>query len=224
LIPISRSRSYKNIDSIELLKELKKFEIDFQKYLLLQIEACGKTTDSTAFRYSDNVKKLINKIDQKIEANSHFYILNFNYTQILTFLKPLYALENNVHGTLNSEIIMGIDDANVKGELFYFSKTYKKLLSHLPMYTIPDEIKQIAFFGHSLSDADYSYFHSLFDYYNLYGSKVVLKFCYSPGYLNITSIYKLIHKYGETFSNKQQGKNLLHKLLLENRIQIIEIA
>ena len=35
------------------------------------------------------------------------------------------------------------------------------------------------------------------------------------------SVYKLISIYGSTLDNKDKGSNLLHKLLLEGRIQII---
>jgi len=35
-------------------------------------------------------------------------------------------------------------------------------------------------------------------------------------------VYKLINEYGETLSNKDQGKNLLHKLILEGRVEVKE--
>ena len=82
----------------------------------------------------------------------------------------------------------------------------------------------IKFYGHSLNEADYSYFQSIFDYYNLYGNaRVALVFYYSKGFEQTDSIYRLINTYGTTLPNKAQGKNLMHKLLLENRLKIIEI-
>lgn len=36
-------------------------------------------------------------------------------------------------------------------------------------------------------------------------------------YLKVT---KLINRYGDTLDNKDHGKNLLHKLILENRLSI----
>ena len=75
-----------------------------------------------------------------------------------------------------------------------------------------------------MSEADYSYFQSIFDYYNLYSNNnVSLLFYYSEGYEQTDAIYNLINEYGKTLSNKEQGKNLLHKLLLENRLKIIKI-
>ncbi|MDR1138815.1 MAG: hypothetical protein LBK70_02950 [Clostridiales bacterium] len=107
----------------------------------------------------------------------------------------------------------------------------------------------IKVFGHSLNPADYSYFQSIFDYYNIYNSDTRLVFCYnswrnSPKithenngmniscntckYENaekemIDAVYKLIHTYGTTLSNKDNGKNLLHKLLLERRLSVVDV-
>ena len=66
---------------------------------------------------------------------------------------------------------------------------------------------------------------SIFDYYDLYGnSKVSLIFYYSEGYEQTDAIYRLINSYGKTLSNREQGKNLIHKLLLENRLKIVEVS
>ena len=39
----------------------------------------------------------------------------------------------------------------------------------------------------------------------------------------IKRVYELINTYGNTFDNKDHGKNLLHKMLLEGRISFREI-
>lgn len=88
----------------------------------------------------------------------------------------------------------------------------------------PSELRKIIFFGHSLSNSDYSYFQSIFDYYNLYDSNITLQFLYNRGLGLETisshkeAIYNLFENYGKTFQNKNKGKNLLHKLLLEQRV------
>ena len=83
----------------------------------------------------------------------------------------------------------------------------------------------LKFYGHSLSAADYSYFQSIFDYYNLYSnSNISLNFYYSERHEQTDAIYRLINIYGKSLSNKEQGKNLIHKLLLENRLNIIKIS
>lgn len=171
-------------------------------------------------------------------------ILSFNYTALFDILgvqSP--CLYNNVHGKLcmnkcaencaSCNIIFGIDDTVIQSqeesfELHKFSKTYRKMLiadaetSILPK--IDNKMIEIKFYGHSLSEADYSYFQSIFDYYNLYeNNKVSLIFYYSKGFEQTDEVYRLINTYGKTLSNKDQGKNLTHKLLLENRLKIIEV-
>lgn len=179
-------------------------------------------------------------------ANLHSVnILSFNYTSLFDILgveSP--CLYNNVHGKLcinkcadnctSCNIIFGIDDTIIQShnenfELYKFSKTYRKMLnagvgtSILPKKD--NQMIEIKFYGHSLSEADYSYFQSIFDYYNLYeNNKVSLIFYYSKGFEQTEKVYRLINTYGKTLSNKDQGKNLTHKLLLENRLKIIEIA
>ena len=172
------------------------------------------------------------------------YILSFNYTALFDLLKiksPCRAY-SNVHGKLcnkaclencdYSNIIFGIDDKFIQSQDEYkdlriFSKTYRKMFdtsepeSVLPPSDNPVDIK---FYGHSLSEADYSYFQSIFDYYNLYGnSKVSLYFYYSEKYDPTDAVYRLLNEYGRTLTNQDQGKNLIHKLLLENRIHISKI-
>ena len=63
---------------------------------------------------------------------------------------------------------------------------------------------------------------------NLYDSPVILKFLYSSSDPNqgrdlFTKVNQLITRYGQTLDNKDHGKNLLHKLLLEDRIQIRQV-
>ncbi len=173
------------------------------------------------------------------------YILSFNYTDLFDILgvqSP--CLYNNVHGKLclnmcaenctDCNIIFGIDDTVIQSqdensELHKFSKTYRKMLNiNASTRILPakdNQLIDIKFYGHSLSEADYSYFQSIFDYYNLYeNNKVSLTFYYSKGFEQTEKVYRLINTYGKTLSNKDQGKNLTHKLLLENRLKIIEIS
>lgn len=103
---------------------------------------------------------------------------------------------------------------------------------------IESNINEIVFFGHSLGESDYSYFISIFDYYNLHDSKIKLKFVFNPKRNNrepdnndvrnarsrqAKKISNLINRYANTLENKSHGKNLLHKLLVEDRIQIVDI-
>ncbi len=172
-------------------------------------------------------------------------ILSFNYTALFDILEvESPCCYSNVHGKLcnkncatgcnSSSIIFGIDDGFIQSNDQYaglrlFSKTYRKMFdTSSPISILPtlneNSAITIKFYGHSLNEADYSYFQSIFDYYNLYSNdRVALVFYYSKGYEQTDSIYRLINSYGNTLTNKEQGKNLIHKLLLENRLKIVEI-
>ena len=206
-----------------------------------QEEAYYKPLSPTMYQ-SDWREKHI--LSQEFSNLHSVNILSFNYTALFDILgvqSP--CLYNNVHGKLcmnkcaencaSCNIIFGIDDTVIQSqeenfELHKFSKTYRKMLiadaetSILPK--IDNQMIEIKFYGHSLSEADYSYFQSIFDYYNLYeNNKVSLIFYYSKGFEQTDEVYRLINTYGKTLSNKDQGKNLTHKLLLENRFKIIEV-
>ena len=200
------------------------------------VEHVNQFESVTSWQY---VNVLSNDFDQLKDT----HILSFNYTALFDILiveSP--CLYSNVHGKLcnkccandcnTSSIIFGIDDKLIQShaannDLRVFSKTYRKMFdTSLPQSVLPknDESVDIKFYGHSLSEADYSYFQSIFDYYNLYGNNSVsLYFYYSENYDPTDAVYRLINEYGKTLTNKDQGKNLMHKLLLENRINIQKI-
>ncbi|MEI3647113.1 bacteriophage abortive infection AbiH family protein [Lactococcus lactis subsp. lactis] len=112
-------------------------------------------------------------------------------------------------------------------------RSYSKRNVHLNVFD--KEIKEIKFYGHSLGEADYSYFQQMFDYYDLYSNNELVLYFYYSQYPNsnktdqellqeqVYSITKLIEKYGSTMNNKAHGKNLLTRLLQTNRIIIKEI-
>lgn len=186
-------------------------------------------------------KKVISK---RFNQLSNTNILSFNYTAIFDVLGvKCPCVYSNVHGKLcnkqcsedcvSSSVIFGIDDTLIQSQdansmLRLFSKTYRKMSdTSSPISILPkndNQLIEIKFYGHSLSEADYSYFQSIFDFYNLYNNNnVSLLFYYSKGYEQNDEIYRLINSYGKTFDNKDQGKNLIHKLLLENRLKIVEV-
>lgn len=216
-----------------------------KEYIINAVNLLAKLTGFAYYEFN-NLDDII-AVDGKNHLRDIFdnlndvFILNFNYTTIFDILEvesPCY--HNNVHGKLcnecctkgcnNSNIIFGIDDNLIQSqgagtELRLFSKTYRKMVSSDKyIMTLPpndgNEIR-IKFYGHSLSEADYSYFQSIFDYYDLYAnSNVSLIFYYSKGFENHDAVYKLISVYGKSLTNQEQGKNLIHKLLLENRLHI----
>ena len=151
-------------------------------------------------------------------------------------MKEYFKVFVNIHGTTENPIF-GIDSKETEEnyQYIYFTKTSRVLEANIekkeivsPLSNIRN-IGEIVFFGHSLAEADYSYFQSIFDYYDIYNNtKIKLKFLYynysDKAKDNIhTSVMKLINTYGKSLDNKDKGSNLLHKLLLESRIKIVEI-
>ncbi len=227
-----------------LIKLTSDFTKDYYNDLIIDIDADDKM-------FIKDVSEIVSlslynrnkSLTKEILTLKSTHILSFNYTNIFDIIQ-LESPGNytNVHGKLctnnckdcnNSNIIFGIDDTTIQSqsevpELRLFSKTYRKMKnSSSPLNILPainNKPLEIKFYGHSLSSADYSYFQSIFDHYNIYENNLVsLIFYYSKGYEQYDAIYDLINIYGNTLANKNQGKNLMHKLLLENRIKIIEI-
>lgn len=213
-----------------LLNELNRFENNFRKYLGQEL----LNNDE----YRNNALKVLDNVSI---PDKNPFILSFNYTVPWAKTRKNHGI--NVHGSIiddesHFEIIFGIDalENEFDSNNYMFTKTSRrlKIFSEKNNRPIPpkSEISNIIFFGHSLGLADYSYFFSIFDYYQLYESQVRLVFKFSVYDENLRSeieynIHKkvtdLIKKYGSTFPNGYQGKNLLHKLILENRINISEL-
>ena len=226
------------------LVELNKFEKEFGNYIA-QINNDLFDIGMGTFK-NKNIECKVRKIFE-VDNNITNIVINFNYT---TYLKEMdYISEmTNVHGTFENPIF-GIDNTEIGNgrEFYYLTKTSRVLFNNTIKedFKLPNkiEISKICFFGHSLARADYSYFQSIFDYYDIYNSEVKLEFKYY-NYIkdkkelsdekkekrkdevksNIhKSVIELMNDYGNTASNKSKGQNLLHKLILENRIKIVEV-
>lgn len=216
-----------------LFQQLVEFENRFKKYLAQEVIEHKD--------YEEKCKSLI----KKIKGGERFNLLSFNYTT------PDVGMEHrvNIHGDLDGDIIMGIDSENISAQsqlsLFKFTKTYRVMTQSAQRQDIvlSKDIKTISFFGHSLAAADYSYFQSIFDYFDIYANPVTLIFYYKV-YLEKDSkgesigmeasrvrqsndqfkaVSKLLDTYGATFGDRE-GNNLLHKLLLEGRLLVKEVV
>lgn len=176
-----------------LLKELKTFEDEFCNYMLKEIQ-------SPQTEYEFNSKDLLRKIQNKAYAVTS-NIVTFNYTTPTHIHTNHYGGElikkwvKHIHGDLdNHNIIFGINVSDISPMSFEsengsgyfnnpllkkFTKTYRtlSLTNIIPLYT--NDTSVIKFFGHSLGDADFSYFKVMFDSLNLYDGDLILKFYYS---------------------------------------------
>ena len=226
------------------LVELNKFEKEFGNYIT-QINNDLFDIGTGKFKDTD-IEQRVEKIFKE-DKNKTNIVINFNYT---TYLREMdYISEmTNVHGIFENPIF-GIDNTEIENdrEFYYLTKTSRVLFNNTIKedFKLPNkiEISKICFFGHSLARADYSYFQSIFDYYDIYDSEVRLEFKYY-NYIKDKkelsdeekeerkyevksnmhkSVIELMNDYGDTASNKSKGENLLHKLILENRIKIIEV-
>lgn len=221
-----------------LMDELKKYEGAFKEYLSQEIE---KSEEYIA-RCNQQIDILISadKYKQDVVIPSlKVKILSFNYTKPfqISAVGKINGLKN-VHGSLDkSNIVFGIDEfSEAATEFVKFTKTYRTLAmtKEYGEKLYSKDLRTIKFFGHSLGEADYSYFQSIFDGIDLYGSDVKVIFYYSRFHENESDnnreeeiqyqrITKLFKRYGETRGNSYHGKNLMHKLILEGRISIVDI-
>lgn len=214
-----------------LYDELYKLEKSFKKYLLHETEKNN---------YKENVTKdLIDLCD--MEPTN---ILNFNYTDYSKYLEDSSVNTKNIneivniHGSIRKDdhIIFGIDclaeksNDSFKIDIPMFTKTFRIMgRNNIKINNMINGCHKIKIFGHSLDRADYSYFQSIFDMLDIYNSDVTLEFYYSmhgkktekelENY-NKSKVFKLMSDYGNKMSNSAHGSNLLHKMLLEGRLQV----
>lgn len=161
-------------------------------------------------------------------------ILDFNFTEPLLTLRDRFPLSVNVHGNLtDGNVIFGVDgtnfdmDAPENSGKVRFTKTYRLMQLRTEEYApiVSPDTDTIKFYGHSLGPADYAYFQSIFDTIDLYGGKTHLIFYYHTEFAAqemYGKVNRLINTYGKTLDNQNHGKNLLHKLLLEGRLNVIK--
>jgi hypothetical protein len=226
----------KNLNFLDfMMEQLNLFEKDFGNYIgSLELKEKNENRLINIFRTTCR-KKIIN-------FNYSIFLQNlidrykdtaFSEIEIPRRIKPIESIVN-IHGDFKNPIF-GIDSHNSEEQFQNFTKT-SRILNNDTVGNFelskPEKLGTINFFGHSLSEADYSYFQSLFDYYDIYSSNIKLNFMYSEYDKNDltrakrethNNVVKLMKNYGEKLENKDKGKNLLHKLLIENRIKLINV-
>ncbi|MFU0811287.1 MAG: hypothetical protein ACFWTL_06510 [Atopobium sp.] len=238
-------------------EELRKFKQDFAKYLKHQQDV---TSD-----YRENARKtiielLLNGRPAESEFDIEESVLSFNYTRPVKKLNSKTKLTTyvNIHGQLSedegtqSDIIFGIDGTGRMDnpEVMPFTKTYRLMalgtansrnIVHTPatIGSMDYGTDLIKFYGHSLGEADYSYFQAIFDAVHLYDGHTRLIFYYRRHSKEekterevaeemreiktdmMRRVVKLLTAYGNTLDNKDHGKNLIHKLLIEGRLAVL---
>lgn len=227
-------------------EDLSTLESDFGNYLLNEVK--------TSRDYKENVRRLMSEVilDQRPSIEDYDVeesILSFNYTRaVKNFRTDEHDIEYvNIHGKLGGEIIFGIDGTNRMDDstALPFTKTYRLMALDLPdigkLVQIPSSgaplaggTRLIKFYGHSLGEADYSYFQAIFDSVKLYEGDTRLIFYFRPHQLSngqmqeegqarkemMDKVIRLLAAYGLTLDNQDHGKNLIHKLLIEGRLSV----
>lgn len=240
-----KARQWNKEKLLELTRnDLECLEKEFSAYLM---QAEKDQPD-----YRENARRLMcelilqgrpSKEDYDIEES----VLSFNYTYPI---ESLHSEEHetsyiNIHGRLGGEIVFGIDGTGRMNDptVTPFTKTYRLLsldvsdtrsLVHAasPIGYQDYGTALIKFYGHSLGSADYSYFQAIFDSVHLYEGQTQLIFFYrrhgdkTSGEVRVetmSQVIKLLDAYGRTLDNKDHGKNLIHKLLIEGRLAVKEL-
>lgn len=232
----------KNQKSDELLDELKIFEKEFAKFIQKQ----------ETLQYYKNAKATIEQLENVDDNRITLDVFNFNYSlnyNALSFFnlnsKILIHSWTNIHGIadydkkFNSNSpapIFGVDLhellKNLNGNIYddlrlKFTKSYRLSINHVNNIrenNFQNKVDIITIVGHSLSPADYSYFESIFDKYNLYDGTVELECYYAQGidteedYTELVDA--LLTDYGNTLKNIH-GENIFNKLMLERRLRIL---
>lgn len=236
--------SLKDIGTIDdfLFDELHKFENSFVNYI-------NNELSQTYYENAAKLYEIISNFDNRlalIGGENNDYVLSFNYTRPDVADSDMHSCcWRNVHGNLNDrDVIFGFDIEDLPYEqrkdprLLRFTKTYrvfqlpKSQKGQHPGLLDPvargEAFDAIIVYGHSLGRADYSYFKAIFDCVDLYSSNVTLEFLYPSDYPQAGArLYKavsdLLADYGDEMPDKARGHNLMHKLLLENRLSVAEI-
>ena len=225
--------------------DLHLLEKQFASYLREQTYSSKPAGEQNANYHQTACRNLQTLLSESLPSNPEqllsYSVLSFNYTgpfDISSNEIGQRVAYTNIHGLCREgeEIIFGIDG---KENLVYkiarpFTKTYRLLSLGGPNArdVVRSDTRCIKLYGHSLSDADYSYFQAIFDAVHLYSSDVSLVFFYrcfdEKGPLihrteMMNKVISLLTAYGATLENRDHGKNLIHKLLLEGRLSVEEI-
>lgn len=226
----------------DLRGELGKLEQDFSAYLESELRG-DLRSKYLAAAVSLFQRIAVSDTDVPVEGQKNT-VLSFNYTEPLKWDGNDIGLDiwRSVHGTLDeNNIIFGVDGTGLgtsTDDVVQYTKTFRVLTRQsensvrFHQFRLLDNdkgpISVIKFYGHSLGEADYSYFKAIFDSLDLYNSNVRLVFYYPSDKPNIQvelffSITRLLSRYGSDLMDSNRGQNLMHKMLLEDRIRIAEL-
>ena len=223
-----KTRDKLNVNKIEeTLKYLREYnniieDIKIDKYA--DLTECGKKLiesiqfGSLGIEKSSILKILNNKIKEKNKIEFEIESIFLNLKE--NFEKDIEDYTEKINGKnikKNSNIIFGIDKIqikNFKNELKTFIKSNRRKNMESEWKQLVNEHKftKIYFYGHSLADADYTFFEDLFNMIDITtNSTIKLIFLYSKGYSYEKNVKKLI------------GTYYFEKFKSEGKLELIEV-
>lgn len=216
-----------------LLCELKKFENDFSFFLRKQLL---ETTYANFGIINDNntyFKKAVETIETICDPNNLSSIESFNYTYIKNSrFESIFA---NINGTIDCPIF-GIDSIfEPTNPKFIFTKTNRRTENDSASNKTKsfDSFDNIIIYGHSLKEADYSYFFPIFDEIRIFdnnsSSKIIFAYSiYDEGKKNEiiaeirTNVFYMFEKYAIERKSILPNR-FLDSLTTRNRVIFYEV-
>lgn len=241
-----------------MLNELKKFEENFANFIkeevaknqlykisareLIKELARNETASVDIFSFNYSLDA------DQVESYNEYYERNHCNLRINSWY--------NIHGianpkdmsTKNSNIIFGIDITDLldkdstatltndllKDPRIEFTKSFRIISEHVNMMrysTSNSRIDKIIIYEHSLNKMDYSYFRTIFEMLDLYGSnKLALELHYYPGKDkstkekdNIGKLVNLLVTYSKTLGDQYEN-SIVDKLVLEDRLSVVSMG
>lgn len=192
------------------------------------------------YQYFSKSDLLMSKLTNDFQNT---YVISFNYTKLPSGIFKT----NQVHGNLEERnIIIGVDKTKITNRntrKMRFSKSWRQLSNALSTSMLPAkaDVTEIVVFGHSLGGQDYSYFHSLFNFYDIYSSSIKITFLYANYHINkktrlpdtfkdeehriqyIDSVFNLLSDYVEKSLGQKEADSFVTKIQLEGRLSVQEI-
>lgn len=214
-----------------LLAELKQFEKDFGMFIYKQfhdnyLETCSH--NNKQFLNTYYLQDAVYTIDELCDENNLSSIDSFNYSSIEK--ESLKTKFQNINGSYKNPIF-GIDSKfPPEDNRYIFTKTARRIDSDMfdESFESKPNFDNVIIYGHSLNEADYSYFFPLFDKLNLLDSTAlgVIVFAYSvydkssAEYIESDfrkSISKILFEYANSKQLPEPGR-LLDSLSTQKRI------
>lgn len=218
-----------------LLSELKLFEIEFGEYIYSQINDTWLESQNRCkgkFYNKTYLEDAISTIDELCNREKLVAIDSFNYSYFEHSIKDKF---HNINGSFKAPIF-GIDTVFLPNDWRYlFTKTSRRIDNdfYSDNQNISSDFSNAVIYGHSLNQADYNYFFSLFDELKLLDtlSPSVLVFAYSiykgkteeqiKSDLNL-KISDIIHEYAVS-KKLADPSRLLDRLSIQGRIATYKI-